>query len=143
MHDAPRLRLAKDIDLLRADPRCERCAGTGIVGKEPIELPDSPGVVVEVSKICRCVTQNGGIEQDALDRVHAQVAQQLADGQYAEHLASEVRELPIHRRAIAISKLADQLRNERTDPQLRAAIEAALELLSKETHHGHAIDPKV
>ena len=143
MPDAPRVRLASTVDLSKANPGCDRCNGTGVVGKVRLALSDDGSDEILVPKICACVTINGGIAKDMLDRIQEQTAQQLANGEYAEQLANEVQALPIHRRASAISKLAEQLRNERTDPQVKAAIEAALELLSKETHHGKALDQKI
>ena len=51
-----RVELAKNIDLSKADPDCERCAGSGIAGHET--APDSTAI----ERICRCVARNGGVD---------------------------------------------------------------------------------
>ena len=62
----PRVRLAHDVDLEKADPRCKGCHGTGIAGNRVLQ--DASGEA-RVPIVCACVVRRGGVRQDALDRL--------------------------------------------------------------------------
>jgi hypothetical protein len=56
------------IDLRKADPRCERCHGTGRRPDRVMDT-DSDGEKVTIPVICACVHRRGGIAKDMLDRM--------------------------------------------------------------------------
>lgn len=56
-----RVRLAAHVDLTRASPDCESCNGSGVVRHEQLGK-------VSVRVVCSCVRDNGGVQEDALDR---------------------------------------------------------------------------
>ena len=62
----PRVRLAQDVDLSKADPKCDSCGGSGV--KEHHVLEDESGRV-EVPVVCSCVVNAGGVHRDKLDDV--------------------------------------------------------------------------
>lgn len=58
----PRVRLATDVDVTKADPACELCEGKGVKGHEVVGDDRIPIV-------CRCVARRGGVKPDKLDQV--------------------------------------------------------------------------
>ena len=53
------------VDLGKASADCERCEGTGLRGTHKVVFE---GVEYQAPVICVCVTENGGVRRDALDR---------------------------------------------------------------------------
>lgn len=58
----PRVRLASDVDVSKADKNCERCSGSGFSG---FEIAAGERIPI----VCRCVSRGGGIKSDRLDKV--------------------------------------------------------------------------
>lgn len=58
----PRVRLASQVDVSKADPSCELCDGKGVRGHEIVGQDQIP-------IICRCVSRGGGVAPDQLDRL--------------------------------------------------------------------------
>lgn len=54
------------VDLSKADADCKRCEGTGLRGTHKVVLE---GVEYQAPVICVCVSENGGVRRDALDRM--------------------------------------------------------------------------
>ena len=54
------------VDLSKADADCERCEGTGLRGTYKVVMD---GVEEMAPVICVCVSENGGVRRDALDRM--------------------------------------------------------------------------
>jgi hypothetical protein len=138
---APRLRLAEDIDLSRAKPGCNRCHGTGRAGSRIIDNPEVDGERISVPVICRCVTRGGGVKKDQLDRLAAEIAEQLEDGTFAKTLANDIMGLPVENRLSAINQLEADAINKEKSAKSRVAINAALvriKELMKEEAHGDA-----
>jgi hypothetical protein len=68
---AVRVRLAKDVDLSKADPSCKRCLGTGSLGTKVI--PGNRGCEpTRIPLVCRCVARGGGVRPDRIDRAAAE-----------------------------------------------------------------------
>jgi len=61
-----RVRLASQVDLSKADPKCKRCHGTGKLGNRVVPTEESEPLRVPI--ICRCVAENGGVTQDRFDQ---------------------------------------------------------------------------
>lgn len=59
-----RARLSQDVDLNKADARCKRCYGTGIIGYQ-MAGPD------RIPIVCRCVVRSGGVREDKLQQILA------------------------------------------------------------------------
>ena len=132
MQEAPRLRLASDIDLNKANPLCIKCRGTGHSGKKEISNPERPSEKVNIPIICRCVTQGGGVAEDAMDRILKETEQQLESGLFASQLASDIKLLPPEAKAKAIDSLNEQMKDKTKDKRLLAALKEALEQLERE-----------
>jgi hypothetical protein len=62
------------VDLSKADADCERCDGTGLRGTHKVVLD---GVTEMAPVICVCVSENGGVRRDALDRMVDRVAKHI------------------------------------------------------------------
>lgn len=131
---APRLRLAKDIDLSKAKRNC-KCKGTGIAGWQMIETPEGEQ---QVPIICRCVSRRGGVKKDMLDRMMEAVQKQLDEGVFAMQLSDDLIGLPPEVRERAVSKLEEQANDESKSQQVREALHEALRLVKeKEQSHGN------
>ena len=63
-----RVRLARDVDLTKADPGCKRCHGTGKTG-EKLVPGNRAGDQMKVPLICRCVVKGGGVRMDKVDEM--------------------------------------------------------------------------
>jgi len=140
-NDAPRLRLATDIDLSRAKQSCTRCHGTGRRGYKTIQDPENPGDEIKVPIICRCVTRRGGVKKDMMDEILEQVQQQLEDGTFAQTVADDIAGLPVEHQQRAIEQLEKEADNEEKPAQVRMQLRAAVGLIrqrEKEASHGDA-----
>jgi len=104
---APRLRLAKHIDLKKADPNCERCKGTGVVRVEKVE---EQGGLLDVPVVCRCVSRAGGVVRDMFDKMVDEMHEQVQNGTFAENLAVDIMRLPKSDRINAVEQLRKQLK---------------------------------
>ncbi len=62
----PRVRAFDDVDFSKARPNCKRCKGTGILHYQIV-----PGTDERIPVICKCLTRNGGLKKDQLDRILA------------------------------------------------------------------------
>lgn len=129
--EVPRLRLASHIDMSKADPNCDRCGGSGIVGTKDVDLGPPEGVK-PVPVICRCVSRAGGVQSDMFDRILSETQKRLDDGTFAEALASDVRGLPVERRGRAILALAAQVERTDLDPSVRAEVARALQIIGSD-----------
>jgi hypothetical protein len=65
-----RVRLAKDVDLGKADPACPRCQGQGVTGAQEAGK-------LKIPIVCRCVRERGGVKADGWDRISAKLAAQV------------------------------------------------------------------
>lgn len=63
-----RVRLARDVDLTKANPSCKRCHGTGKVGDKLVPGTRA-GDQMRVPLICRCVVKGGGVRMDKIDEM--------------------------------------------------------------------------
>ena len=97
--EAPRVRLAKDIDLSKAKDGCERCKGTGLRGTRKVETPD------------------GDMEQ---------TQKQLEDGSFSWQIAADIRTLPFENKLNAIRQLRERAADKSLSAQVRMALNAAL-----------------
>lgn len=122
----PRVRLAKHIDLSKADPVCSRCDGTGRRGFKEVETPDGK---IKAPVICRCVSRNNGVKQDALDKVSAEVEKQLKEGTFSASLAADIKSLPLEHRITAIRGLREQANNKEKPDNIRLAMNEAIALV--------------
>lgn len=131
--EAPRLRLAKHINLGQADATCNRCGGTGVVRYENV---DDKGSTIRVPVICRCVSRNGGVQKDQLDRALEDVQRQIDDGSFGENLARDVQCLPPQHQLDALRQLQAQTERRDLDAsvkrQLRSAIATVLSKIGEE-----------
>lgn len=85
--------LAKNIDLSKADPLCTTCGGTGVARYQVIK-----GAVTQrrgfrkkrepdqrIPVICSCVVKNGGVKEDAYDKMRKSLAKKSqAGGDYVK-----------------------------------------------------------
>jgi len=131
----PRLRTAGSVDLSKAKKDCRRCNGTGHAGYRTMDDPTAPGETMKVPIICRCVTRNGGVQKDVLDKLMEETQRQLESGTFATTLAKDIRRLPPKHRTRAIEALRRQAADDRKDPTARQAIQDALRAL-EEDHDG-------
>lgn len=123
----PRFRLASTVDLSKADPRCDRCGGRGILDLRRLDVPgDGP---TDVPVICRCVTRRGGLLPDLLDRALAETQKRLDDGTFGDALAADLRALPEEQRVRAVGGLEQQAARVDLDPVVRREVQRALEML--------------
>ena len=123
--DAPRLRLAKHIDLSKADPNCSNCT-RGVVRYEQMH---EDGQDLSVPVICKCVSRNKGVQADQFDRLLHDLQEQLASGMFAENLANDVSCLPRESRVRAISNLETQAGREDVPEHIRRQVQTALKLI--------------
>lgn len=126
--EAPRLRLSSNIDLTKADPRCDRCGGRGVVSLQDVDL--GPEGVKKVPVICRCVSRaEGGVRPDTFDRILAETQKRLDDGTFGDALVSDIRKLPADAHERAIAGLVAQAARTDLDEQIRAQVASAVEQL--------------
>lgn len=125
---APRLRLAKDIDLSKAKRNCPKCTGTGVSGWQLLELPEGEQ---QVPIICSCVSRRGGVREDMLDHMMKEVQKQLDEGVFAENLSNDIAGLPDEVKAKAVAKLREQSMDESKGPDVREALTEAVRLIEK------------
>jgi hypothetical protein len=131
--ESPRLRLGSSIDFSKIDPGCPRCKGTGQVGAKEIDNPENPGETIRVPVGCRCIRENGGVQKDMLDEFMASTSQQLADGTFAENLASDIIRLPPKSRPGAIEQLEKMAQDKSKDAKVRKQVMVALGLILRRT----------
>lgn len=124
----PRVRLAKSIDLGMADPNCEGCDGGGIVGYRTADLGDGEGEQ-ELPVICKCVSRNGGVAPDELDRILAEAAQQIADGVFHEAMANDMKGMPYEVMTLVVASYARDLVNMEKSSETREAVDLVFELI--------------
>lgn len=73
---ANRVFAAEDVDLSKADPGCDRCSGSGVVGSvQPTESMRAGGINNSVPMICRCVVRNNGVRTRGMSKAAAIVKQ--------------------------------------------------------------------
>ena len=126
----PRVRLAKSIDLSKAKSGCGRCHGRGIVGYKTADLGDGDGEQ-KIPIICRCVSRNDGVAPDELDRITAEVAQEVEDGTFHEKLVADVAAMPSDARPRVVAALLRDRVDKRKSEASRDAVEKTLMLLSR------------
>ena len=125
--EPPRLRLAKHIDLSKADPKCDGCKGTGIKGKQIVPVGEDE--TMEVPVICRCVTQRGGVKPDKLDKILIKAAEDLDRGVFASNLANDIRNLPPEHQAKAIAGIIKQSEDPKKPRKVKEALHETLKML--------------
>lgn len=124
---APRMRLKTTIDFSKADPGCDRCHGKGIVRYDKKEVPGEG--VISVPVVCRCVSRNGGVKEDAFDRMLDKLAQEVHSGAWARQFASDVLAMPHHRRDAALEGVEAQSADESKPVEVRDALCEAIKLI--------------
>ncbi len=127
--EAPRLRLKKTVDLSKADPQCDRCGGTGIKEYVSRELPQEG--LTSVPVVCRCVTRNNGIQPDVLDRMMAEMAQEVHTGSWARALASDILQLPPPMRDRALKSIAALTKDLSKNQTVRDTIKETVSLIEQ------------
>jgi hypothetical protein len=110
LQDKKRYRLATDVDLSKAKKNCKRCFDRGING---YTRRTEKGVEALVPIVCRCVTRNGGVKENDVDRLMRQMS--------VEAYMNKIRIMPpCAERDSAIQKLQfDAKRPELNDEQRR------------------------
>jgi|GEM_PF-3211793 hypothetical protein len=108
LQDKKRYRLATDVDLSKAKKNCKRCYGRGING---YTRRTEGGLEKLVPIVCRCVTRNGGVKENDVDRLMRQLS--------VDAYMNKIRIMPpCADRDSAIQKLQfDAKRPELTDEQ--------------------------
>lgn len=122
-----RFRLARSIDLKKADPACPNCRGRGVVELRRLDVPGSGPTDVPV--ICRCVSNGGGVAPDLFDKVVAETQRRLDDGTFGDALVEDIRALPAENRARAVAGLAKQAERPELDEVVRREVLRALDKL--------------
>jgi hypothetical protein len=126
----PRLRLRDKVDFSKAKPSCGRCHGTGIHGYRTVE--DHEGNTVKAPVVCRCVTRNGGVELDKLDRLLLDMNRRLADGSFGETLAADIMKIPAEARGDALRNVRAQIENPETHQVVREALTRCLDIVAEQ-----------
>lgn len=124
----PRVRLAKHIDLSKADPDCENCKGSGVAGYKEARLSATENKQ-KIPIICKCVTRNGGVQEDALDRIAKQIKADIDEGVFAKNLAADIMGMNMKNRTKAIEQLTADLENPMKSEETKAVTRATLEIL--------------
>lgn len=120
---APRVRLARDIDFSKAKPGCKHCAGRGIVGYQ--DVPTEDGKVETAAIVCRCVSRNKGVKSDAFDNMMGEMKKALESGGFAEALAGDIYRLPNDAREKALRQLDARADEVGVDERVRDACRKA------------------
>jgi len=127
--ETPRLRLMSKVDLTKSDKSCNNCFGTGIAGYKTIE--DHEGSTVKAPIICKCVSRNGGIEPDKLDKILMECQASFADGSFGEKLANDILKMSEAGRERALHSVVDQMRNPDTSEIVKSAMQRCIDLVNK------------
>lgn len=127
--NAPRLRLAGDIDFSKAKKACKGCGGTGIKEQREIPDPENDGQMLTVPVVCKCVSRRGGVKQDQLDRILEVSSAQLEDGTFARDMAKDIMSLPAEHQVNAVLQLKKRAADRNENQKVRDASFAALKLL--------------
>ncbi len=130
---APRVRLAKHIDMSKADKGCKRCNGRGIRGYKQFKMPG--GKMQRAPVICRCVSRAGGVKPDALDGIIEQMKKDLYDGVFAKNLAKDIMAMTMEQRMRVFKQLHDDLENPEKSQQAKDAIGETLKILCLSTNN--------
>lgn len=86
-----RVRRLDDVDLSVAIRTCKTCYGTGVKETKEIEFQ---GRKERVPVVCSCVTLNGGVKKDALDKAYEQAEQDLRNGSFVEKQVAIIQGMP-------------------------------------------------
>ena len=120
---APRVRLARDIDFSKAKSGCKHCAGRGIVGYK--DIPTEDGKVERAAIVCRCVSRNQGVKPDGFDKMMGEMQKALESGGFAEALAGDIYRLPNQARKKALRQLDARADEVGVDERVRDACRKA------------------
>ncbi len=126
----PRIRLAKNIDLTKAKPGCKRCNGDGIRGYKTADLGDGKGDT-RIPIICRCVSRNGGVKPDELDRIMGEAAKHIEDGVFHEHIVADFHATKDDQKPRLVAAFFCGAVDRRKDKTARDTMEKVIDLLGK------------
>ncbi len=138
---APRLRLATDIDFTKASENCDRCNGTGVVEHRTIDDPVNDGETIQVPVVCRCVTHGGGIKEDQLDVLIKKMVDDMNSDGFATRLADDIMTLPMIQRLKAIGQLEASAKDKEKPEHTRMVSRVAMKIIRqrmREAANGNA-----
>ena len=110
MEKAPRIRLAEDIDLTKADKDCIKCKGCGISEYRKVKDEHIDQVV---PVICACVTRNNGIKYDIIDEILIKAYNEIENGQFAENTSKDILSLGKINARLAVDAMKRDLEQEK------------------------------
>lgn len=132
----PRVRLTRHIDFSKADAGCKHCGGSGVIGYKTADLGDGEGDQ-QIPVVCRCVSRNGGVKRDELDRIMAETKRQIDEGIFHETLAKDIWTIPANKRARAVASLMrTRIDREKTSEACGAVVKALMLLARKDEWPG-------
>jgi len=126
----PRVRLAKSVDLSKAKDGCKRCNGRGITGYKTADLGDGDGEQ-KIPIICRCVSRNGGVKPDELDRILKEAEKHMDEGLFHEHVVADFHAVPDEQKPRIVAAFYRDIVDQRKTRDSKEAIEKVLELLQR------------
>lgn len=138
----PRVRLSSNIDLSKAKPGCNRCNGNGITGYKTADLQDGGGEQ-KIPIVCRCVSRNGGVKTDELDRILKQAGEHIDEGVFHEHVVADFHATTEDQKPRIVAAFYRDIVDDRKSPASIDSIKKVLDLLKKRNDwhnvRGHAI----
>lgn len=128
---APQLHSIDDVDLSLAKKSCGHCRGRGIAGWRTLADPADESKTLRVAIVCRCVTRNGGVKEDAMAKAARNIQDEIMTqpGVWGARLAADVQRISVDYRAQALAGLRERAATAEMPDPIRNELHQAIAIL--------------